>query len=141
MASGGADGHVPVLMDEAVWRSKAVVDIFTEHNIDDTTERFSESIYCAGFRSFTLYLEIDSTTTPTTLQVKVQFLNPNSGQWHTYKQGLFAALFWEDTDVADGVREMFSGDAAGREMRITLTGVGTTGSAYFTVSASVEFHS
>ncbi len=70
----------------------------------------------------------------------MQFLNPRTGQWHTYKQGLFASLYWEDTDVANVVQEMFSGECAGREMRLKITGAGTSSSAYFTISASVEFY-
>lgn len=130
----------PFLYDDILARSSDIVQLFDTEQVIDTNERISPSLECGAFRHFTLYLDIDSTGSPTTLQIKAQFLNRTTGKWHTYKQSLFASLFYEDTDVASGVKEMFNGDCAGREFRITLTGVGTTSSAYFTVSASVEFY-
>lgn len=129
----------PVVMDQSVIRSKDQVQLFDQKQVNVTSEIISDGVICLAFRKFKLYLDIDSTGAPTTLQVKVQFLDRWSGKWYTYKQGPFAALFWEDTDVASGVQECFEGECVGREMRVTLTGVGTTSSAYFTVSAGVEF--
>lgn len=129
----------PVVQDESIVRSKDPVQLFDGKPIINTTEQISDAVECGAFRHFGLMLDIDSTTTPTTLQVKVQFLDRFSGKWYTYKQGPFAALFWEDGDTASGVQEAFVGDCLGRAMRVTLTGVGTSSSAYFTVSAAVEF--
>lgn len=129
----------PTVFDESIIRPKDPVQILDTKVLNNTTEQFSESVECQAFRKFGLFLKMKSTSTPTTIQVKVQFLDRWTGEWHTYKQGLFAALFWEDQDLASGVDEMFTGDVAGRAMRITLTSVGTTSAAYFTVSASVEF--
>lgn len=125
----------------AVWRPKTQLQLFDNHVVNDTTERVSPDVECPGFRKFHLHVFLDSTSTPTTLQVKVQFLDRWSGRWSTYKQGPFAALFWEDTDVADGVSECFHGEVCGRAMRVTLTGVGTSAQAYFTVSVAVDFRS
>lgn len=133
------DSQRPVLMDEAVYRSGDVLEVFPSRDIVDTVAKYSDPVQCAGFRRFLLYLYIDSTSTPTTLHIEVEFLNPRTGKWHTYKQGLFASLYYEDTDVASGVYECFSGLCAGREFRLKITGAGTTSSAYFTISASVEF--
>lgn len=130
---------LPVEINAGLVRSEDVVQLFDQKAINDTTEQLSDGLPCREFREFLLYLGIDSTGAPTTLQVKIQFLDPWSGKWHTYKQGLFASLFYEDTDTANGIYECFSGECAGREMRVTLTGVGTSGSAYFTVDSAVEF--
>ncbi len=120
-------------------RSKDQVQLFDNFVVNNTTEQISDGVKCWEYREFLLYLELDSTATPTTLQIKIEFRERWTSNWYTYKQGLFASLFYEDTDVASIIRECFSGPCIGREMRITLTGVGTTSSATFTVSAALEF--
>ena len=129
----------PEKINDALIRSKDQIQIFDQKTVVNTTEQLSDAVPCREYREFLLYLAIKSTSTPTTLQVKVQYLDKWTGKWHTYKQGLFASLFYEDTDTANGIYECFSGEVMGREIRVTLTGVGTTSSAYFTVDVAVEF--
>lgn len=136
----GDEGEVEVVLGPAVYRPQEPIQLFDDKVISNTTEQVSDAVDCGPYRHFALYLDIDSTSTPTTLQIKVQFLDRWSGKWYTFKQGLFASLYYEDTDVASGVQEMFQGMCAGRAMRVTLTGVGTSSSAYFTVSVAVEFY-
>jgi hypothetical protein len=131
--------QAPTVQEESLIRTKDLIQLFDNERVNDTVERISGDVECAPFRKFGLYVFLDSTLAPTTLQVKIQFLDRWSGRWHTYKQGLFASLFWEDTDVASGVSEAFVGDVLGRAVRVTLTGVGTTGTAYFDVSVSMDF--
>lgn len=137
MAKKGSSDTIEV--SPGLIRSEDQIQIFDKKAVKDTVERFSGEVECRAFREFLLYLAIDSTGSPTTLRVKLEYLDRWSGKWHTYKQGLFASLFYEDGDTASGVYECFSGSVMGRQIRITLTGVGTTGSAYFTVSATLEF--
>ena len=105
--------------------------ILTLHNaqrLDDSptsatgTEIASDLV--GSFRKFALYLDIDSTSTPTTLEVIVQFSDDGGTTWYDYRQGLFAALFYEDTAVAGGIKQMFVGDVAGRSFRVELVAVG-----------------
>ena len=130
---------LPVEINPGLVRSEDIVQLFDNKAVVNTTEQLSDALPCREFREFLLYLKIDSTGSPTTLRIKLQYLDPWSSTWHTYKQGLFASLFYEDTDVASIIAECFSGEVMGREMRLTLTGVGTTGSAYFTTSIAIEF--
>ncbi len=130
----------PQLFDNSVIRSADTIQVCEKRNIIDTTEFECEPIPCEAFRKFGLMLRIDSTGAPTTIQVKVKFIDRWSGEAHTYKQGPFAALFWEDVDTAAAIKECFSGECMGRSMVISFTGVGTTAAAYFTVSASVELY-
>lgn len=106
-----------------------------------TTEKVSDSLRATPFRHFLLYLSVLSANTPTTVQFKVQFRDQALGPWHTYKQGLFASLYYEDGDTATVVRECFLGDVAGRDFRVVATGTGTSATNTFTISASVEFYS
>ena len=139
-------GQKPVLFGESVYRSQNVLKVLPKMNIKDTVARYSDTIQCPGFRHFTVYIHLDSTGTPHNIHIEPQFLDIQNGQWHTYKQGLFAALFYEDGDCASGLWEVFSGDCAGREMRFKVTGVDSGNnnsdlgdSHYFTISLSVEF--
>jgi len=74
------------------------------------------------------------------VQFQVQFGGKPGGRWHTFKQGLFASLFYEDQDTSGGLAECFLGDVAGRVFRLKVIGTGTDASNTFTVSAAVEFY-
>ena len=133
-------GLEPVVQDGQVVRSGEILRLFKDEVINSTTISYtSPSLMIGAFRHFLLHLDIDSTSTPTTLRVEVQFGSDITKRWHTFKQDLFASLYWEDTDVASGVQECFQGLCAGRLFRIKLTGAGVDSTKYFTVSASVEF--
>ncbi len=131
--------QTPTPQEEIIYRTEDMLQLHTKERVDSTVPRISDGVKCAPFRKFGLYVFIDSTGAPTTLQVEVQFLDRWSAQWYTHKQGPFAALFWEDGDTASGIWECFVGDVLGREMRVKLTGVGTTAAAYFDVSVAVDF--
>ncbi len=128
----------PTLQEEVIYRPEDQLQLFDRERVNDTVPRISYDVACAPFRKFGLYVYIDSTGAPTTLQVEVQMLDPSSGQWYTHKQGPFAALFWEDADTASGIWECFVGDVLGRAIRVKLTGVGTTSVAYFTASIALD---
>jgi len=130
----------PELMDDILARSKDVLLLLEKKKVsDDPSTVYTDSLEVAAFRRFTLYLDIDSTGTPTDLRIEIQFLEPQGSRWHTYKQGPFASLYWEDTDTASGIQECFSGECTGRVFRLKLTCSGGSSSDYFTVSAAVEF--
>lgn len=132
-------GQRPVLWDESIYRSREILRVFNRTVIDDTVPRVSEPCQVHGYRHFTLYISLLSSGTPTTIHIEPEFLNDDNGRWHTYKQGLFAALFYEDADCATEIHEVFNGDCAGRDIRFKVTGVGTSAQAYFTIALSVEF--
>jgi hypothetical protein len=124
---------------ESAIRSGAIATLIDAITLDDDPTAYnSAALDSSGFRKFLLYLAIDSTSTPTTLQILVQFSDDGGTTWWTYKQGPFAALFWEDGDTATEVNECFEGECGGRLMRIRAVGVGTTSSAKFKVTAKVE---
>jgi len=129
----------PTLQEDVIYRPQDQLQLFDKLRVNDAVPRVSDDIVCAPFRKFGLYVYIDSTLAPTTLQIKVQFLDPWSGAWYDHKQGVFAALFYEDGDTASGIYEVFTGDVVGRAMRVVLVGVGSTGVAYFTTSIAVDF--
>lgn len=105
----------------------------------DPTSYNSEKQDCDHYRRFLLFLNIDSTNTPTTIQFIPQFSDDGGTTWYDYVQGIFASMFYEDTDVASGIKECFSGECAGRDFRLRAVAVGTDGTNTFTVTAKIAF--
>lgn len=143
MAKGIA---TPEIQEEVIYRPKTQLQLFDNELVNDTTPRISLAEPCAPFRFFGLFIYIDSTGSPDLLHIEVEFLDRWGRSWHTYKQGLFAALFYEDTDTAAGIYECFQGMCLGRAVRVKLTGVNVAQSGhvldkdnYFTVSIAVDF--
>jgi hypothetical protein len=131
----------PVIQEDVIFRPQDQLQLFTNEIIDSTVHRMSDSVVCAPFRKFGLYchVEFDGTPDTITLQIKVEFLDPWTGQWYKHKQGLFAALFYEDTDTANGIWECFTGDVLGRAMRVRLVGTGVSAANHFHVDIGVDF--
>ena len=121
-------------------RSASIVTLIDAVEFNATTTTYnSAAVKCGAWKHFLLYLNVDSTATPTDIQFIVQFSDDGGTTWWTYKQGLFASLFYEDQDTASGIYECFSGDVAGRTMRLRAVATGTTAANKFTVTAKVEF--
>ncbi len=133
----------PALQEEVIYRPQDQLQLFTNEVVNNTVPRLSQSVVCAPFRKFGIYIYIDSTGGSaqllTKLHIEVEFLDPWTGRWYTHKQGLFASLFYEYVDTASGIWECFTGDVLGRAMRVKLTGVLTEATAYFTVSIGADF--
>ena len=131
----------PVFQEEVIYRTREQLQLFDQEEVRDTDPRFSKGVACAPFRKFGLYLRVWGKNAPDTLHFEVEFLERWTGQWYTYKQGLFAALFYEDTDTADRVYECFTGDVLGRAFRVKLTGIGVSEANHFHVGIGVDFWS
>jgi len=133
---------IPENQHSDVWRSREIIRLLDAITLDDNpTTINSDAVECSAFRNFSLIIDVDSTGAPTTVQFIVEFLNPDTSNWHVYKQGVFASLIYEDTDTATEIHEMFSGVVAGRSMRVRVVAVGSTSSATFKVSVSADFWS
>jgi hypothetical protein len=136
-----AVGAEPEAQDHVIARSREIVVVLDQVIVNATTERISRALGVGAFRHFTLYLRIGSTGSGSHIvQVIPQFLEPRSGIWHDFRQGIFASLVFEDTVHATERQYVYRGDNLGREMRVRLEGTNTTGSLYFTVSAAVELY-
>lgn len=122
-------------------RSGAITTLVNAQVFDNVQTAYnSAAVATDPWRHFLLFLDVDSTATPTDIQFIVQFSDDNGTTWYSYKQGLFASLFYEDQDTASGIFECFSGEVAGRDMRLRVVATGTTAANKFTVTAKVEFY-
>lgn len=135
--------QTPTIQEEVIYRPQNQLALFDEELIDDTVVRVSDGVACAPFRKFGLYVhvEFDGTADTSTLHIEVEFLERWTSLFYTYKQGLFAALFYEDTDTAAGIWECFQGDVLGRDMRVKVTGAGVSTANHYHVSIAVDFWS
>ncbi len=129
----------PQVMDESVVRSGEIIQLFDKLVVADTVARNSDGVVCQAFRRFLIYIKLLGATTTPTIRYEVQFLDRWTGQWCTYKQGLFASLYFHDATNVVNVNECFEGECMGREFRVRITGTDTTGTHYFTTSVGVEF--
>jgi hypothetical protein len=130
----------PEPVAESMVRCKEQVRLFDKVAVVSTNPYDSKALATGPYRKFGLFVYIDSTGAPTDIRITVEFLDKITGRWHTYKQGLFASLYYEDTDTASGLAECFQGECLGRDMRVKLTGTACTTAAYFNVDVSVELY-
>jgi len=122
-----------------VRRPRRIEVLLDQRVLDDApTQVVSDALPVEDYRRFALYLRTKSASTPTTVQYIVEFLEPRSGVWHKYNEGVFASLYYEDTAVATEQDDIYTGYCLGRALRVRAVGTGTTSSATFTVSAAVE---
>lgn len=129
----------PTVMDETIIRSQDIIQLFDKLVIADTVARNSDSVVCQAFKRFLIYIKLVGATVTPTLRYEIQFLDDKSGEWNTYAQGLFAALYYHDPTNVVNTNECFEGECMGREFRVRITGTATTAVHYFTTSVSVEF--
>ena len=127
-------------MEQAI-RSSAITTLVDGEVFDDAQTVYSSAaVGCHGFRRFLLFLNVDSTSTPTDIQFIVQFSDDGGTTWYSFLQGLFASLFYEDVATASGITECFSGEVAGRDVRLRVVATGTTAVNKFMVTAAIEFY-
>lgn len=123
----------------SVRRPRRIEVLLDQRVLDDApTSVTSDALPCEDYRRFALYLRTKSAGAPTTVQYIVEFLEPRSGVWHKYNEGVFASLYYEDTAVATEQDDIYVGYALGRALRVRAVGTGTTASLTFTCSVAVE---
>ena len=118
----------------------AVATLLDGEVFDDSQTSFSSPAQAVDeFSRFSLYLDIDSASTPTDIRFIVEFSPDDGTTWHEYRQGPFTSLYFEDQDTASGLKTCFSGECAGRDFRLRVVATGTDATKKFTVTAKAEF--
>ena len=123
-------------------RVPALTTLVNAQVFDDVQTAYnSAKVDVDQWKHFLLYLDVDSTGTGDhIIQFIPQFSDDGGTTWYSWKQGLFASLFYEDVDTASGIKECFSGEVAGRDMRLRVVATTTSATLKFTVTAKVEFY-
>ena len=108
-------------------------------NEEIETTSTSDSVYTRDFRNFVLYLNVDSTGSPTTIRFDVEFSDDNVTFYHL-TDDFYGRLEYTDTQTADGITESMTHQVQGRYVRLVGTVVGGSQGNTFTVTAKIEFH-
>jgi len=103
------------------------------------TSSTSGSISTMNYRNFVLYLDIDSTGAPTDLVFEVQFSDDNVN-FYKLTDHWYGDLRYEDVATASRIRESMGYYIQGRYVRLVATVTGGSATAYFTVTAKIEFY-
>ena len=101
----------------------------------------SPAFYCSGWAGAWVYISIDSTGSPTNVRILAQFRvapgNPND--WADFEEGLWASLYWEFTDTADGILKAFNLPFGGNEaIRFQAIAEGADQENYFDVTVRIR---
>jgi len=76
---------------------------------------------------------IDSTGAPTNVRILAQFSHDGL-VWWDFEEGLWASLYWEDTDTAAGIHKTYLLPCGGHDwVRFRAIGTGTAANATFDV--------
>ena len=76
---------------------------------------------------------IDSTGAPTNVRILAQFSHDGLAWWD-FEEGLWASLYWEDTDTAAGIHKTYLLPCGGQDwVRLRAIGTGTAAGATFAV--------
>ena len=122
--------------------TEAAPTVLLPDTVIDGTPAFvnSNSHIVTGYGALRVYIYVLSTGAPTDVRVLPQFSPNNGAAWFDFEEGLWASLFWEDTDTAaPGIRKDYQLPCAGEDLvrfRVTTTGAGP--GATFTVSIRVR---
>ena len=89
----------------------------------------------SGCTGAAVHIFIDSTGAPTDVRVLAQFTDDTAAVlWHDFEEGLWASLFWEDSDTASGIRKAYTLPISGEStLRFRTVGTGTAAGATFAV--------
>ena len=106
---------------------------------DDPTSYASAYMSLDGYRGCWVILDIDSTGSPTTVQFRAQ-LSPDGGTTYiNFEEGIWASMFFEDTDVASGLKRIYHLPCQGIDgWRMYVVGTGTDADNKFTITVQAR---
>ena len=106
---------------------------------DDPTSYTTGAISVKGWSALWMLVKIDSTLAPTNIRILPQFSIDGGNTWYDFEEGLWASLYWEDTDTATQIQKCFLLPCGGvDQVRFVLTGTGTDATNYFDVNLVVR---
>jgi hypothetical protein len=103
--------------------------------IDDAPTSYNSAMQSTpGMAGALVLIAIDSTLAPTNLRVLAQYTDDGGTTYWDFEEGLWASLYWEDTDTTSGVHKAFNLPLYYPDWRIRIVGTGTDATNYFTVT-------
>jgi hypothetical protein len=114
-----------------------LLDDVTFNNVKTTDN--SISVPCADYRKFTVFVEVKSNNTPTSIQFRPQFSIDGGISWFDLYEEQYPSLMQEDTGTVTATARCYTGDCASPHFSLYTVAVGTTAPNTFIVSAWVHF--
>lgn len=127
-------GNMPV--DEILRTEAAWTTLVNDIRIDDAPTFYnSAAMDITEYNAVWVLIDIDSTLAPTDLRVLAQYTHDGGTTWWDFEEGLWASLFWEDTDTASGINKAKLLQCGGVDsIRIRIVGTGTDATNFFDVT-------
>lgn len=94
---------------------------------------------CGDYRKFTLFVEVKSNNTPTSIQFRPQFSIDAGISWFDYYQEQYPSLLQEDTATVTATARCYTGDCASPHFSLYTVAAGTSAANTWIVSAWVHF--
>ena len=131
----------PVPVDEIVRAAAAWTELLNDTFDNVTTTANSTEHDVSTESALWVHIFIDSTLAPTDIRVLPQF-EDDGANWWDFEEGLWASLYWEDTDTAAGVYKAFLLPCGGQDnVRFNVVATGTDANNTFDCIIRVrEFH-
>jgi len=108
--------------------------------LDDDPTEYNSALYdVAGESAVWVLIGIESAGAPTNIRILAQISHDAGTTWWDFEEGLWASLYWEDTDTAAGILKAFLLPVGGVDaVRIRAVATGTDGNNTFTVTVRVR---
>jgi len=108
--------------------------------LDDDPTAYNSALYdVTGESAIWILIGIESTLAPTNVRILPQISHDAGTTWWDFEEGLWASLYWEDTDTAAGILKGYLLPVGGLDaIRIRAIGTGTDAGNTFTVTVRVR---
>ena len=124
-----------VVRTEAGWTTLMNAQVFD--NVTTTDESNPHNTF--EWSAMWVYIHIQSANAPTDVRIQAQFQDGLGNNWWDFEEGLWASLYWEDTDTAAGIRKVFLLPCGGVwNVRFRVVATGTNAVNTFTVTIRVR---
>jgi len=103
-----------------------------------TTSANSSTLNTQRHAWVSVYLDVDSTNSPTRIQFIPQVSDDGGTTWWEYDEYHYQTIMFEDTEVASQVNKVLQLPAYGDDFRIRVVATGTSATNEFTVSIEAQ---
>lgn len=104
---------------------------------DDPTSYTSDELGVSAYNRGYVMLYIDSTLSPTTVQVEIEG-SDGEDNWYPITNGFLGVWIYEDTATASGLYDSNHIELPSEKIRCVITGTGTDATNYFDVTVKIQ---
>lgn len=136
---GSASDPMPVDVQVVTDANWSVGMPTTDLDVVGTQTVNGAALDISGNSAVWVHIRIDSTGAPTDIRVLPQFSLNGADPWWDFEEGLWASLYWEDTDTANGINKAFLLPCGGQDfLRFRVIGTGIAAGATWEIEINVR---